>query len=119
MLRDSALARDSASSHAATSDRCRARVSVAGEEIVFPPHLLGPFEKKYGVKVTVWRAGTDKVLQRTLAEALRTGGLRVGNLVLFHHHPEHSDEQLDQLSRVTREEFPATEVAREGLELPL
>jgi phosphoribosyl 1,2-cyclic phosphodiesterase len=44
---------------------------------------------------------------------------RVKNLVLFHHHPEHSDEQLDQLLRVTREEFPATEIAREGLELPL
>ncbi len=31
--------------------------------------ILGPFEKKYGVKVVVWRAGTDKVLQRTIAEA--------------------------------------------------
>ncbi len=30
--------------------------------------LVGPFEKKYGIKVIVWRAGTDKVLQRTLAE---------------------------------------------------
>ena len=33
------------------------------------PALIGPFETKYGVKVNVWRAGTDKVLQRTLAEA--------------------------------------------------
>lgn len=33
------------------------------------PTLLEPFESKYGVKVTVWRAGTDKVLQRTIAEA--------------------------------------------------
>jgi iron(III) transport system substrate-binding protein len=33
------------------------------------PALVGPFEKKYGIKVNVWRAGTDKVLQRTLAEA--------------------------------------------------
>jgi iron(III) transport system substrate-binding protein len=31
--------------------------------------LIDPFEAKYGVEVTVWRAGTDKVLQRTLAEA--------------------------------------------------
>jgi iron(III) transport system substrate-binding protein len=31
--------------------------------------LLTPFETRYGVKVTVWRAGTDKILQRTLAEA--------------------------------------------------
>jgi iron(III) transport system substrate-binding protein len=33
------------------------------------PALLGPFEAKYGVKVVVWRAGTDKILQRTVAEA--------------------------------------------------
>ncbi len=33
------------------------------------PAIVKPFETKYGIKVTVWRAGTDKVLQRTLAEA--------------------------------------------------
>ena len=33
------------------------------------PTLIKPFETKYGIKVNVWRAGTDKVLQRTVAEA--------------------------------------------------
>jgi iron(III) transport system substrate-binding protein len=33
------------------------------------PTIIGPFEKKYGIKVNTWRAGTDKVLQRTLSEA--------------------------------------------------
>jgi iron(III) transport system substrate-binding protein len=33
------------------------------------PALIKPFESKYGVKVNIWRAGTDKVLQRTLTEA--------------------------------------------------
>lgn len=33
------------------------------------PTLIKPFEAKYGVKVNIWRAGTDKVLQRTLTEA--------------------------------------------------
>jgi iron(III) transport system substrate-binding protein len=33
------------------------------------PTLLKPFEARYGVTVTVWRAGTDRVLQRTVAEA--------------------------------------------------
>src|SRR5216683_1199135 len=33
------------------------------------PTLIKPFETKYGVKVNIWRAGTDKVLQRTLTEA--------------------------------------------------
>jgi len=33
------------------------------------PALIKPFEAKYGIKVNTWRAGTDKVLQRSLAEA--------------------------------------------------
>ncbi len=33
------------------------------------PSLTVLFEEKYGVKVKVWRAGSEKVLQRTLAEA--------------------------------------------------
>ena len=33
------------------------------------PPLTAAFEKKYGVKVKVWRAGSEKVVQRTLAEA--------------------------------------------------
>jgi iron(III) transport system substrate-binding protein len=32
------------------------------------PAILNPFEQKYGIKVNVWRAGTDKVLQRTVTE---------------------------------------------------
>jgi len=31
--------------------------------------LIGPFEKKYGIKVNVWRAGTSRVLQRAVTEA--------------------------------------------------
>ena len=33
------------------------------------PAIIKPFEDKYGVKVVVWRAGTDKVLQRAVQEA--------------------------------------------------
>ena len=32
------------------------------------PAIVKPFEDKYGIKVSVWRAGTDKVLQRAVAE---------------------------------------------------
>jgi len=32
------------------------------------PAIVKPFEDKYGVKVVVWRAGTDKVLQRAVQE---------------------------------------------------
>jgi len=31
--------------------------------------IVRPFEKKHGIRVDIWRAGTDKVLQRTLSEA--------------------------------------------------
>src|SRR5882762_9026294 len=31
--------------------------------------IVRPFERKQGIKVDIWRAGTDKVLQRTLSEA--------------------------------------------------
>ena len=32
------------------------------------PTLVKPFESKYGIKVTVWRAGTSNVLQRAVQE---------------------------------------------------
>ena len=32
------------------------------------PPLITAFEKKYGIQVKVWRAGSDKVLQRTMTE---------------------------------------------------
>jgi iron(III) transport system substrate-binding protein len=33
------------------------------------PTLLGPFEAKHGITVSVWRAGTDRIMQRTMSEA--------------------------------------------------
>jgi phosphoribosyl 1,2-cyclic phosphodiesterase len=51
--------------------------------------------------------------------AVRTArAARVGKLVLFHHHPEHTDDDLEEILKVTRAELPTAELAREGLELP-
>jgi iron(III) transport system substrate-binding protein len=33
------------------------------------PTLIQPFEQKHGITVNVWRAGTDRLLQRTMGEA--------------------------------------------------
>ncbi len=33
------------------------------------PTLIQPFEAKHGIKVNIWRAGTDRLLQRTMGEA--------------------------------------------------
>ncbi len=42
---------------------------------------------------------------------------RVKRLVLFHHHPDHSDRDLREILRVARRELPSTLIAREGMEL--
>src|SRR5882724_4805759 len=55
------------------------------------PALINPFEAKYGVKVNIWRAGTDKVLQRTLAEA----AARKYNVDLIHY----GSPEMEALSR--------------------
>ena len=55
------------------------------------PALIAPFEAKYGVKVNIWRAGTDKVLQRTLAET----AARKYNVDLIHF----GSPEMEALSR--------------------
>jgi len=40
--------------------------SIAEKDV---PSVVAPFEKKYGIKVRVWRSGTVNVLQRTVSEA--------------------------------------------------
>jgi iron(III) transport system substrate-binding protein len=55
------------------------------------PALIDPFEAKYRVKVNIWRAGTDKVLQRTLAEA----AARKYNVDLIHF----GSPEMEALSR--------------------
>lgn len=44
---------------------------------------------------------------------------RIRTLVLFHHHPEHTDDELDAIHALARQEFPDTIVAREGMSIPL
>ena len=41
----------------------------------------------------------------------------VKTLILFHHNPEHTDAQLDEMERIARLELPSAVVAREGMEL--
>jgi len=61
------------------ADRTQKLVAAAQKEGTFTlytsiaekdlPALIGPFEKKYNIKIKVWRAGSDKVLQRTVTES--------------------------------------------------
>ena len=43
----------------------------------------------------------------------------VAQLVLFHHDPQRTDDQVDDIERRAREIFPSTTAAREGLRLSL
>ena len=74
-----AFAQDASLLHYEGADRVQKVLSAAKKEGSFMlytsfaekdlPTLTVQFEKKYGVKVNVWRAGSEKVLQRTLIEA--------------------------------------------------
>jgi phosphoribosyl 1,2-cyclic phosphodiesterase len=44
---------------------------------------------------------------------------RVKTLILFHHHPDHSDEELERVLSVARKDFPATELSGPDLDLRL
>ncbi len=48
-------------------------------------------------------------------QVARSAGVKT--LILFHHHPDHTDEQLDEMERIARLELPTATVAREGMEL--
>src|SRR5436309_12368677 len=75
----SAFAQDASLLRYDGPDRARKLIAAAQKEGSFTlytsfaekdlPTLTVQFEKKYGVKVNVWRAGSEKVLQRTLIEA--------------------------------------------------
>lgn len=54
---------------------------------------------------------------RHAVEAAREAG--AGHLILYHHDPDRSDAELDNLVRMARTEFPAVEAAREGMTLSL
>ncbi|NJK34528.1 MAG: MBL fold metallo-hydrolase [Oscillatoriales cyanobacterium SM2_2_1] len=43
----------------------------------------------------------------------------VKNLVIFHHDPLHSDEQLDEIGAIARTKFPQTYMAQEGMAFSL
>src|SRR5436190_7305278 len=74
-----AFAQDTSLLRHGGADRSRRLIAAAQKEGSFAlytsfaekdlPPLTILFEKKYDVKVKVWRAGSEKVLQRTLAEA--------------------------------------------------
>ncbi len=75
----SAFAQDASLAQYNGPDRTRKLAAAAHKEGSFTlytsfaekdlPPLTASFEKKYGVKVNVWRAGSEKVLHRTMAEA--------------------------------------------------
>jgi phosphoribosyl 1,2-cyclic phosphodiesterase len=64
-------------------------------------------EAEYATRVG-WGHSTPRAAAAVAADAA------VKELSLFHHDPEHSDDQMDEIVAQTRGSFPATSAAREG-----
>jgi phosphoribosyl 1,2-cyclic phosphodiesterase len=63
------------------------------------------------------KAGWGHSTVRMAAEAARAA--RVGELILYHHDPEHDDAEVRSLERLARSIFPRCRAASEGLEIRL
>jgi phosphoribosyl 1,2-cyclic phosphodiesterase len=63
------------------------------------------------------KAGWGHSTVRMAAEAARAAD--VGQLLLYHHDPEHDDAEVKQLERLARGIFPHSRAATEGLEVRL
>jgi ribonuclease BN (tRNA processing enzyme) len=63
------------------------------------------------------RAGWGHSTVRMAAEAARAA--RVGELILYHHDPNHDDAEVRRLERWARRIFPRSRAAVEGLEIAL
>jgi phosphoribosyl 1,2-cyclic phosphodiesterase len=63
------------------------------------------------------KAGWGHSTVRMAAEAARAA--KVGELILYHHDPEHDDAEVRRLEKLARTIFPRTRAASEGLELRL
>ncbi len=63
------------------------------------------------------KAGWGHSTVRMAAQAARAAD--VGQLVLYHHDPEHDDTEIHHLERLARTIFPHSRAANEGLELRL
>jgi len=63
------------------------------------------------------KAGWGHSTVRMAAEAARAAG--VGELLLYHHDPEHDDAEIHDLERLGRTLFPRTRAAVEGMEIRL
>ena len=71
-------------------------------------YLPSDYEQHRGWGHSTWEAA--------VATARAAG---VKNVVLFHHDPDRTDEQLDAMLDEARASFPATSLAREGESIPL
>jgi ribonuclease BN (tRNA processing enzyme) len=63
------------------------------------------------------KAGWGHSTARMAAEAARDAG--VGQLILYHHDPEHDDAEVHRLEALARRIFPRSRAATEGLQIEL
>jgi phosphoribosyl 1,2-cyclic phosphodiesterase len=63
------------------------------------------------------KAGWGHSTVRMAAEAARAA--KVGQLILYHHDPEHDDAEIGRLEQLAQSIFPRSHAAREGMEVAL
>jgi phosphoribosyl 1,2-cyclic phosphodiesterase len=95
--------------HAAT-DRALIEFTRGADHLIYDAtYQPGEYEElRKGWGHSTWYAAVQTALQS-----------EIKNLILSHHHPDHTDDELDRVLEVARKEFPNTTVSHEGLELPL
>jgi ribonuclease BN (tRNA processing enzyme) len=91
------------------TDRSLIRFSEGADYLIYDAtYIPGEYESlRRGWGHSTWYAAV---------QVARAAGVKT--LILFHHHPEHSDRDLRKILRVARKELPSTELAKEGMELP-
>jgi phosphoribosyl 1,2-cyclic phosphodiesterase len=90
------------------TDQALVDFTAGAEHLIYDAMYL---ETEYEELRRGWGHSTWYAAVRTARDA------RVGNLVLFHHNPDHTDAELEKILELSRKEMPATELATEGMEL--
>ena len=94
----------------AATDRALIEFARGADHLVYDAmYEPGEYEElRKGWGHSTWYAAVQTALQ---------AGIK--NLILSHHHPDHSDDELDRVLEVARKEFSNTTISHEGLELQL
>lgn len=95
--------------HGQMDDNALALADKADVMIIDSMYTPDDYEKgKVGWGHSTWREATRKA-----------NAAKAKQLILFHHEPTYTDDSMDKIGLLAKDEFPNTVVAREGMEIVL